>query len=49
MSVKFEETTTRAVVGDSKHEGLVHKLGDKLTGGKSTSGYLQVCSSDPPT
>jgi hypothetical protein len=43
MSVKFTEETTRAVTG-GKSEDLAHRVGERLTGGKGTTGYLQVCS-----
>ena len=44
MSVSFERETIRnAPVAGDKHHGLVHKLGEKLTGGNTASGYLAVC------
>lgn len=58
MSVKFQEETARVVAnvaGDGKSEDLVHRVGERLTGGKTAKGYLQVCSdrfplntSEPP-
>jgi hypothetical protein len=48
MSVKFEKETVRAVTGDgAKSEDLVHRVGERLTGGKTASGYLQVCIPNP--
>lgn len=46
MSVKFQEETVRAVTG-SKPEDLAHRVGERLTGGKTQNGYLQVCSPSP--
>lgn len=43
MSVKFQEETVRAVTG-RKPEDLAHRVGERLTGGKTQTGYLQVCS-----
>ncbi|KAJ6164837.1 hypothetical protein N7470_003509 [Penicillium chermesinum] len=40
MSVKFQEETVRTVTGDGKHEGLAHRVGERLTGGNTTTGYL---------
>lgn len=42
MSVKFKEETVRAVSSGGKHEGLAHRVGERLTGGHTTSGYLAV-------
>ncbi|KIW21045.1 hypothetical protein PV08_01624 [Exophiala spinifera] len=42
MSVKFEQekiSTTSGVQG-GKHEGLGHRIGERLTGGQQTTGYL---------
>lgn len=46
MSVKFQEETVRTVTqaAGGKPEDLVHRIGDRLTGGKGQTGYLQVCS-----
>ena len=44
MSVKFKEETVRTVTGGGKSEDIVHRVGERLTGGKTASGYLQVCS-----
>ena len=43
MSVKFEKETIRnaPIPGDRK-EGLVHELGERLTGGETAQGYLAV-------
>ncbi|KAJ5674551.1 uncharacterized protein N7477_004485 [Penicillium maclennaniae] len=44
MSVKFQEETVRTVAeaAGGKHEGLAHRIGDRLTGGKGQTGYLQA-------
>jgi hypothetical protein len=42
MSVKFQEETVRTVTG-GKPEDLAHRVGERLTGGKTQTGYLQVC------
>lgn len=47
MSVKFQEEAVRAVTGGDKSEDLVHRVGERLTGGKTANGYLQVCSATP--
>ena len=47
MSVKFQEETVRTVTGGGKSEGLAHRVGERLTGGKTAAGYLQVCSAYP--
>ena len=41
MSVKFEEETIRAVTS-GKPEDLVHRVGERLTGGNTPTGYLAV-------
>ncbi|EPS32864.1 hypothetical protein POX_d04984 [Penicillium oxalicum] len=41
MSVKFQEETIRTVTG-GKSEDLAHRVGERLTGGKTQTGYLQV-------
>ncbi|KAJ5760601.1 hypothetical protein N7520_007757 [Penicillium odoratum] len=41
MSVKFQEEITRTVTG-GKPEDLVHRVGERLTGGHTTAGYLQA-------
>lgn len=44
MSVKFEQeqiSTTGGLRG-GKHEGLGHRIGERLTGGQQTTGYLAV-------
>jgi hypothetical protein len=46
MSVKFKEETVRTVTG-GKSEDLAHRVGERLTGGKTASGYLQVCNDTP--
>ena len=43
MSVKFQEETVRTVTG-GKPEHLAHRVGERLTGGKTQTGYLQVCT-----
>lgn len=44
MSVKFEKETIRnAPVPGPRNEDFAHKVGDRLTGGKSQTGYLAVC------
>ena len=42
-SVKFERETVREapIPGDRKHE-FAHKVGERLTGGETKTGYLQV-------
>ncbi|KAJ5098062.1 hypothetical protein N7532_005063 [Penicillium argentinense] len=41
MSVKFQEETVRAVANAGvKHEDLAHRVGERLTGGKTQTGYL---------
>lgn len=44
MSVKFEKETVKTVdkVKDLVKDDL-HKVGEKLTGGKGEKGYLAVC------
>lgn len=46
MSVKFQEETVRTVTG-GKPEDLAHRVGERLTGGKTQTGYLQVCRAAP--
>ena len=43
MSVKFEKETVRDtnIPGGRKHE-FAHEIGERLTGGESTQGYLAV-------
>ncbi|KAJ5900680.1 uncharacterized protein N7473_004750 [Penicillium subrubescens] len=41
MSVKFQEETVRTVTG-GKPEDLAHRVGERLTGGKTQTGYLQA-------
>lgn len=41
MSVKFEDEASRSLRKDTKE--LAHKVGERLTGGKSEAGYLAVC------
>lgn len=44
MSVKFQEETIRAVANaGGKPEDLAHRVGERLTGGKTQTGYLAVC------
>lgn len=44
MSVKFQEETVRAVANaGGKPEDLAHRVGERLTGGKTQTGYLAVC------
>jgi hypothetical protein len=43
MSVKFQQETIRA--SGVKPEGLAHKVGERLTGGHTQTGYLAVCVS----
>ncbi|KAJ5227409.1 uncharacterized protein N7469_007415 [Penicillium citrinum] len=41
MSVKFQEETVRAVANaGGKPEDLAHRVGERLTGGKTQTGYL---------
>ena len=47
MSVKFQEEAVRTVTGGGKSEDLVHRVGERVTGGKTANGYLQVCSATP--
>ncbi|KAJ5940294.1 hypothetical protein N7516_000462 [Penicillium verrucosum] len=42
MSVKFQEEAVRTVTGGGKPEDLVHRVGERLTGGKTAAGYLQA-------
>ncbi len=44
MSVKFEKETIKniPVPGGKKNE-IAHEIGERLTGGESTTGYLAVC------
>ncbi|KAJ5506726.1 Mpv17/PMP22 [Penicillium expansum] len=42
MSVKFQEETIRTVTGGGKAEDLVHRVGERLTGGNTAAGYLQA-------
>lgn len=43
MSVKFQEETIRAVANaGGKPEDLAHRVGERLTGGKTQAGYLQA-------
>ena len=51
MSVKFEKETIRdtPIPGGRKHE-VAHEIGERLTGGESTTGYLAVwrlCAQHP--
>lgn len=46
MSVKLEKEASRAVADKSKDD-LVHKVGERLTGGKTKSGYLAVRLVEP--
>jgi hypothetical protein len=49
MSVKFQEETIRAVANaGGKPEDLAHRVGERLTGGKTQAGYLAVCRSAHP-
>lgn len=51
MSVKFEKETVRETslpAGRKHHHGLAHELGEKITGGKSQTGYLAVRSTPCP-
>ena len=47
MSVKFEKETVRDTtipgLGGRKHE-IAHEIGERLTGGETTQGYLAVSS-----
>ncbi|MCJ1354711.1 MAG: hypothetical protein MMC33_004700 [Icmadophila ericetorum] len=41
MSVKFEKETIRqAPIPGARVEGIAHEIGEKLTGGNTTAGYL---------
>ncbi|PGH13841.1 hypothetical protein AJ79_03409 [Helicocarpus griseus UAMH5409] len=44
MSVKFDKEVTRTTekVKDKVKDDLVHRVGDRLTGGKSKTGYLEA-------
>lgn len=43
MSVRFEKETVRnAPVPGQRQEDVAHKIGERLTGGKSNTGYLAV-------
>lgn len=47
MSVKFQETVQTKVVGAAKdlkdkNEDITHRIGDYLTGGETSKGYLAV-------
>lgn len=44
MSVKFQQETVRTSGGKSEDvvHDLAHKVGERLTGGKTQSGYLAV-------
>lgn len=44
MSVKFQEKLQEEAAGSMRHETkeLAHKIGDRLTGGKTQAGYLAV-------
>ena len=43
MSVKFEKETVRNTpIPGAKETDIAHKIGEKLTGGKSQTGYLAV-------
>jgi hypothetical protein len=46
MSVKFQQETVRTTKGKSEDlaHDLAHKVGERLTGGKTQSGYLAVNS-----
>jgi len=53
MSVKFQKEVIRDTVVDGvtngatkggKKDDLVHSVGEALTGGRSSQGYLAVCS-----
>lgn len=41
MSVKFQDQAAARAVED-KTEELAHRVGERLTGGKTQTGYLQV-------
>jgi hypothetical protein len=41
MSVKFQEDVTKSIRKDTKE--LAHKVGERLTGGDTQTGYLAVC------
>lgn len=48
MSVKFEKETIRnAPMPVNRNEDIAHKVGERLTGGKSQTGYLAVCACMP--
>jgi hypothetical protein len=46
MSVKFEKETIQTgpvpVPPPTEKHGLVHRVGERLTGGETTKGYLAV-------
>ncbi|EEH34461.1 integral membrane protein [Paracoccidioides lutzii Pb01] len=44
MSVKFDKVVSHTVekVKDKSKDDLVHRVGDRLTGGRSKAGYLQA-------
>ena len=43
MSVKFEKETVKdaPIPGGRKHE-IAHEIGERLTGGETAQGYLEV-------
>lgn len=49
MSVKFQEKLQEEAAGSMRHETkeLAHKIGDRLTGGKTQAGYLAVGAPGP--
>lgn len=45
MSAKFQQETVRdAPIPGSRKDGLAHNIGERLTGGATTQGYLAVSS-----
>ena len=49
MSVKFQEKLQEEAANSVRHDTkeLAHKIGDRLTGGKTQTGYLAVSALAP--
>lgn len=43
MSVKFQQETVRTTGIRPAAKELAHEVGERLTGGKTQTGYLAVC------
>ena len=50
MSVKFQEKLQEEAASTVRHDTkeLAHKIGDRLTGGKTQAGYLAVSALTSP-